>query len=118
MPRYYLNQPDGKLAMFSTVVDDFTYAHMTDDEALDLGVEEFGRATAKEKIAAARNDEERYPADGLHRWRSALVSIAFAHGLDTLKERLKELGFEDFPIPEEAVKVAEEIAADRAKHAS
>lgn len=46
MGTYMLKQPDGLIAIFSSVVDDFTHWDATPGEALAYGVEQWGRSEA------------------------------------------------------------------------
>lgn len=121
MPSRFVNQPDGKLAVFSSVCDDFTHYDLSDAEALEYGIEEWGRQTAEEKIRSARVDATRYgkpDGDGLTRWREALTDMALNHSLDTIRETLAEIGFPDAEIPESALRRIAEIEADRAANAA
>lgn len=84
----FVEQPNGKLARFSEIVDAFTEYDMTDNEAIELAIDEYncGRKTATEKVQRARD------AKG-ERWTEALRIIKTVHGRDYLKEHLAEIGF-------------------------
>lgn len=55
-----VRQPDGKLARFSEVVDNFTHYDMTDAEAFEVCLEHMGRRDAEAKIQRANNEPGRY----------------------------------------------------------
>lgn len=116
MPSYFLKQPDGLIAIFSSVVDDFTGYNFTPDEALAYGTEQWGKSTAEEKLERAIKDEglwEPYTTDdGLGRWRETLETIAFQHGLKHLKSVLEEMGHGDAEIPQAAIDAAEDVESD------
>lgn len=81
-----VKQPNGKLARFSDIVDDFTHFDMDDAEALDVCLEHnCGRDDAMAKVRRARADEPwdtpwKGPADGLNRWRDSLETVQAIHG--------------------------------------
>ena len=99
---WYVRQPNGLLARFSTVVDDFTAYDMTEDEAREdaldgpVGV---GRVLAAEKVADAMADvpglfvtgEHDLESDGLNRFRRAIATVAAIHGKKVAREREAEL---------------------------
>lgn len=70
----FIKQPNGLLARFSEVVDDFTDINLTVDEARKLCVEEHGmsREDANNKIARAFINE--------HRFSEAIEDIRLIHG--------------------------------------
>ena len=119
MPPRFVLQPDRKLAVFSSVIDDFTHYDLTEAEALKYGIEQWGRATAEEKIANGLADQIQFgkpPGDGLGRWREALTDLACQHGLAVLRDTLAEIGFPDADIPQSAFDIIEQIEADEAQH--
>lgn len=111
-----LKQPNGLIAFFSSVVDDFTVWDATPEEALAHGVEKWGRSEAQDELDKALMDIglwKPYSADdGLGRWRESLTTVAFQHGVKRLKERLEELGFGDFEVPQEALEAARAVESD------
>lgn len=115
MPSYMLKQPDGLIAVFSSVVDDFTHMNMTEELALEIGTQMWGAQTAREKLDRGLNDEILWPgdtdfvSDGLGRWREACGDIAFQHGLKHLRATLDEMECIDFEIPESAVQRARDM---------
>lgn len=115
MPSYMLKQPDGLIAVFSSVVDDFTYMNLTEAEAIEFGTTEWGERTAREKLERGLKDAPVWPgdsdfvSDGQGRWREACGDIAFQHGLKHLRSVLDEMGRTDFEIPESAVERAREM---------
>ncbi|MNU27281.1 hypothetical protein D3C71_156670 [compost metagenome] len=106
MPSYMLKQPDGLIAIFSSVVDDFTHMNMSEEQALAVGTQEWGERTAREKLGRALADESVWPgdadfvSDGLGRWREACGDIAFQHGVKHLRTMLDDMECNDFEIPE------------------
>lgn len=85
MPRFVVKQPNGKLALFSTVVDNFTVVDSTEAEMLETLIEDDGsKRDSLEKIARGVNDEELRggPAMILHyeppfrRWQYALTHLS------------------------------------------
>jgi hypothetical protein len=45
MPKYYVRQPNGKIALFSTIVDNWLYEDMSEDEFYELFCERNGKHT-------------------------------------------------------------------------
>lgn len=93
----FVKQPNGMLARFSDVVEDFTHYNMTPEEAIELCVEELnmGKVTAREKVQAGIDDIEPWSTnkhgDGLSRWRDAIESLGLNHSKKVVTERVKEL---------------------------
>lgn len=117
MPSRFVNQPDGRLAVFSSVCDDFTHYDLSDEEALEYGTEQWGRFTAESKIGAARADRLEHgpgPGDGLGRWREALTAIAAQHGMEGLKTTLADIGYSDTEIPQSVHRILAQIEVERA----
>lgn len=89
-----VNQPNGLLARFSDVVENFTHMNMTDEQAIDVCLDYMGRRDAAEKVRIGRADGivgygvfDFPPAtDGLARWRDCLDTILFRHGEDAALE--------------------------------
>ena len=87
----FVQQPNGKLARFSDIVDHFTDVDMTDSEAYIIGIFDYDctPSSANKKIRAAREDWLPWTSkinpvhgDGLARWRDSIETIALLHGLD------------------------------------
>jgi len=97
MPSRIVKQPNGLLARFSTVVDDFTHYGMTEEEALEVCRDEMGRVEAEAKVQRGLDDDltglgvKDPKDDGLNRWRGSLHIIEIVHGKETLDERVKEI---------------------------
>lgn len=83
MPKWYAEQPDGRLAQFSTVVDAFTQVGLSDEDVFDNRRDKY--ETREEWFNAARHDivnaridliwwwhYKLGPPDGRQRWRGAL----------------------------------------------
>lgn len=84
MGRTVVKQPNGKYAVFSSVVDDFVTVNATKQELIDADIEE-----ARERITERYNtmfesfDKGEAPPGYLNRkmsWEEALVCIADVHG--------------------------------------
>jgi hypothetical protein len=94
-------QPDGRFARFSTVVDNFTHADMTRDQALELCVGQLGRFAAEEKVSNAERDvppcSGHRPnwSDKTTRWRESLRTVALIHGRRVLRETLAEFSLSE-----------------------
>lgn len=94
-----VQQPNGLLARFSSVVDGFTHVNMTDEEAVEVCQEYMGRRDAIDKVTRGRCDgfvvyeiqgEDISPqTDGLNRWRECLDKIIFRHGENTALEMVR-----------------------------
>lgn len=96
-----VRQPNGKLARWTDVVDDFTHCNMTEAEAAGMCIAEYGmsQASAWRKVAFGADDftdpqfhsVHELKDDGLNRWRRCLRLIRQSHGDDTAREREAEL---------------------------
>jgi hypothetical protein len=79
-----VRQPNGLLARFSDVVDNFTDMNMSEVEAYELCRESMGIEDAREKVRAGVEDwkpwTHRVKGDGLSRWADCLNSIKVIHG--------------------------------------
>jgi hypothetical protein len=69
-------QPNGKLARFSTVVDNFTHVNLTEEEAFVAAFEDMGRGEAEAKVA--RGIARGIDAEG--GWNECLETIRAIHG--------------------------------------
>jgi hypothetical protein len=119
VPKFFVKQPDGKFALFSSIVDDFTEWGLSDDEAVEVASGSLG-VTADlmdDVIGKAQRDEPFWAStdrgDGANRWRQALVPMAAQHGIERIEERMLEMGIGEFEIPEEAIRAAEETQIAR-----
>lgn len=117
MPSYILKQPDGNFAVFSSIVDDFTWFAIPPEELEEAAVEQWGRDVALEKIERGVADQPLWNepdlGDGLNRWRDACENIALQHGLKHLRMRMTDMGLEEnHEFPPSAVKMAQEVEAD------
>lgn len=87
-----LNQPNGQLARFSKVVDDFTHINMDEEEAFKCCQQQgLSRQEASKKILGAQQDtpyygEPKTEHDGLSRYRYAIKMVALVHGNDRVNE--------------------------------
>lgn len=87
MPGRFLMQPNGKLARFSTIVDNFTHCNLTKEEAFAVAFEDMGRDEAEAKIArgVARTLEAEYG------WNECLETIRVIHGADECEAVVAEI---------------------------
>lgn len=119
MPKFFVKQPDGKLALFSTIVDDFTEWGLSDEEAVEVATDTLGVSldTMDDVVGKARRDEPFWSSvdrgDGRNRWRQALIPLAAQHGLDAVGARLREMGLAENEVPEEAIRASEETQIAR-----
>lgn len=85
-----VKQPNGLLAIFSDIVDNFTVYHMTPEEAFKECFEQTGRQEAMDKVQRGIDDIEPWShskkGDGLSRWRDCLELIEMQHGVKARKE--------------------------------
>ncbi len=91
MPQRVVRQPNGLLAVFSTIVDSFTMYDHTEAEMCEEWQLKIGREEGVAKVARGLADDmtgigEVTANDGLNRWRDALETIGLIHGD---KERAK-----------------------------
>jgi hypothetical protein len=87
MPGRFLMQPNGKLARFSTIVDMFTHANLTEEEAFNAAFEDMGRSEAEAKVA--RGVARGVDAEG--GWNECLETIRLIHGADKCAIVLAEI---------------------------
>jgi len=90
-------QPNGLLARFSEVVDDFTHVDLDQEQAIKVCVREsmFAWAAWDMVERALRDEHPRYVppiqhsgrGDKLDRWREAIEVIRARHGKERAKER-------------------------------
>jgi hypothetical protein len=95
VPQFNVKQPDGRYAIFSTIVDNFIAANLTREEAVEHWARQFGRESAEAKVARAESEEDvwtKQPGGTLHRWRDCLRTIESVHGENGLREVLEEMG--------------------------
>lgn len=104
MPMSIVRQPDGKLAAFSSVSDDFEMWSADENDAVRFCVEvyDLGPKAAADKVRRGVEDHEPWKhgvrGHGLSRWNDALRTVAFRHGRDGLAERLGKMGFPDYDL--------------------
>ena len=116
MSTYFLKQPDGRFAVFSKVLNKFTFCALSEEEAIGYASARWGRPAALEMIADASAElpierEIKIKNDGgLVRWWGALSAIAAHSGMDGLKFELSSIGFEDADVPKPIVKRAKKFA--------
>lgn len=89
MPSRVVVQPDGKLAIFSTIVDTFTAVNMTTEYATKLLVWRGCRLEEAED-AVLRGQQElnsgKQSQRPLYRWNEAISTIRAVHGENHLAE--------------------------------
>jgi hypothetical protein len=120
VPKFFVKQPDGRFALFSTIVDDFLETGMSEEEAVENAVDKLGvrRDEIDAVIGKAKRDEPFWPTedrgDSLNRWRQALKPLAIRHGIEAVAARIRHMGLAENTIPEEAIRAAEEARIARA----
>lgn len=92
-----VKQPNGRLARFSDIVDDFTHLDMSEEDALALCREVMPPSAATKKVQDAQDDIEpsshNVKGNGLSRWKDSLQSIAMVHGIQAVEKLLNEHNF-------------------------
>lgn len=91
-----VKQPNGRLARFSDVVDNFTDVDMSEEEAIRLCHDEHGMsaAEANKKVKAGVDDLTPWtmtPGSGQDRWDDCLKTIRRVHGARAVTKLLKEM---------------------------
>jgi hypothetical protein len=85
-------QPNGKLARFSDVVDNFTDVEMTVEEAIIECQQELSLDAAKKKVQVGVDDlipmSVTKKGDGSVRWNDCLQTISLVHGNAEVREVL------------------------------
>ena len=71
---WIIKQPNGRLARFSDMVDNFTHMNMTEIEAIDVCTAYLGLYDSMSKVDLGLQDES------LERWKTALRRIERVHG--------------------------------------
>lgn len=100
----FVKQPDGRLARFSDIVDNFTHYNMDADEAVRMCIEEYdlGPVAAQLKVERGVDDDHcgqwgpRVADDGLDRWRDSLTTLGGCSGMDALRDAMDEMGFPEW----------------------
>ena len=87
-------QPNGLLARFFTIVDNFTHMNMTKEEALEVAREDMGRQDAEAKVERGLRDEDPWthggpPGDGTSRWRADIATIRVIQGEAEVEKALE-----------------------------
>lgn len=91
MPSQTVLQPDGRLAVFSTVVDNFTVINADDIEVYEHYLRDMGRREAREKVLRGKDDPT------FERWHDSWDRIAMQHGEKGVREMATEIGVEVDP---------------------
>ena len=90
-----VRQPNGLLARFSDIVDDFTHMGMTEKEALEVCRERLDDAGAELKVLAGVQDWEPWEigkrGSGLDRWNESIKNITSVHG-ETVSAKRRMVG--------------------------
>lgn len=93
MADHVIKQPDGRFAIFSTSVDDFTHYNLVQDDVIQelakLGIE---RGTAEQKLNHGIEDrnlvEFGEKGSGLDRWKACTESVRSTKGKRALERFL------------------------------
>lgn len=93
MGHMIVRQPSGRLAIFSSIVDNFIVVNATEVEIMEELLEDTGRRQAAEMIEHGKEDWLPYrrgvKGDGLARWRYAINLIRMNHGQVGVSNMLK-----------------------------
>lgn len=92
-----VQQPDGNLARFTSVVNNFTDMGMSDAEALSICQDYVNPSQAKAIVMRALNRP-----DPEKEWENCLRIIVESHGYEALKFTLEEADLSEFLLPEAA----------------
>ncbi len=98
MPSFAVKQPDGRYAAFSTIVDNFTAADQSREEARDFWMHEAGDSTAGTKMANADTEARSSVSDSqapLSRWCGCLRTVLLVHGQEGLTQTLTDFEMAD-----------------------
>jgi hypothetical protein len=91
-----VKQLNGKLARFSDIVDNFTHANLSEEEAIEMCVVEFSFSieNAKTKVLSGLEDIKPYTTDekgsGHDRWDDSIETIRIIHGKKEV-DKIKKL---------------------------
>lgn len=91
MPNRAVLQPNGRWAIFSSIVDHFTAYDGTRDEILNVFREEFRAAADRNAEGKLKRGEEREAKNPGADFTDAIQSIANVHGFDTADRLRTEL---------------------------
>ena len=87
-----VKQPNGLLARFSDIVDDFTHMNMSEAEALEVCREYLGIVEAEKKVLAGVQDWKPWTngvlGSGLDRWNESIKTIKSVHGKKAAEHRV------------------------------
>jgi hypothetical protein len=98
VPKRVVRQPNNRFAIFSTVVDDFTYMDLSLGEVVDEFCMELGEIEALRKAMRALWEEDPYTGerrDLQSRWKECLETIEMQYGKKRVRERLAEIGVKE-----------------------
>lgn len=119
MGHVVVRQPNGKYALYSTVVDHFLWYDATEKEARDLLLESLMLQIWGEIDDAMRAADEdwkpyiRQPGNGLDRWDHAIRTALMYHGDDEkLKLVLRAAGLDDNAIAQLRAEVEANLPND------
>jgi hypothetical protein len=98
MPSYFVRQPNGLLAVFSTIVDHFTHLNLSEADAITwCGEQRLTEQESQDKVRRGVEDEPigRRCCDivGHQRWHDCLNTILHCHGTTGLAKFLADYQF-------------------------
>ena len=98
-------QPNGKLAVWSSVVDRFIYTNQTEDQVVSFFRTDMSVDKARDKVKRGVDDETIWPGEKregpFHRWKECLKSIVLRHELPALQHFLADCGNSGIITPEQ-----------------
>ena len=97
MGSWFVRQPNGKYARFSTVVDDFTHLNLSRQEAIQVCMDWFHGMSQREAANWLRRADRDTPIKGsevvapkgLRRWTDAIQTVRVVHGKRKAERRDK-----------------------------
>lgn len=99
MPSFFVTQPNGRFAMFCTIVDNFTEYDLSEADCMEwYASKQLDQATARQQWQRVTDDviphrEDRPCCDQrpLRRWHDCLTTILHVHGTNGLYAALTEM---------------------------
>ena len=92
MGRHIVKQPNGKLAIFSTIVDNFIITDATPEEYIQFRIAEETQRIKKDIAEiVVKLDAGKRPTHYHYTWEEALECLERVHGKDELDKLLKEV---------------------------
>jgi len=92
MGRHIIKQPNGKLAIWSTIVDNFIMTDVTKEEYIAFRIQEETERVEKDiNDIVDRLDTGQRQSYTAHNWEEALRQLEYIHGREELDKLLRGL---------------------------